>query len=534
MSPAPTRRRIVAALIAAALAATAAGAAASSATAAAGAVTNGGFESGLSGWSVSGTTSASTVASGGSAGSNRLNHYLAASGSVTTYQAVTLTGTGWWTFSAKVRSGGGLGTSRLQVTGCGTTEYRTVPDTTNGNGWVRLAVSFNATSTTCYVSLYTSGSAGAWAHMDEATLSTGKVSRAIRGADLSSVLKNEAFGGRYYTSSGAQIDPFKAFGNAGANVARFKVWVNPADGYNTASKVVTAAKRAQAYGMKIMVDFHYSDTWADPGKQYVPSAWAGQTVAQMTSSLATHTTSTLTALKNAGVTVDYVQVGNEINPGMLWPYGQSYDVDTTDGVAGAQWNNLAGFLTAGSNAAKAVFPSTKVVLHLTDIGSGVSGLTWWLDAMTARSVPYDIIGLSYYGYWHGGLGNLQTVISGVSSTYNKDVIVVETAYPFTLSDDTPAATNVIDTSAELVSGYPASAAGQAAWVRAVQDVVAGAPGGRGLGVIYWEPAWTAVAGAGWDPADSTSGNEWENQAMFDFNSRQLDASFATFAKDSSD
>ncbi|WP_228373531.1 glycoside hydrolase family 53 protein [Demequina gelatinilytica] len=534
MSPTPYRRRLVATFLALALAATAAGAAASSASAAAGSITNGGFESGLSGWSVSGTTSASSVVSGGSAGSYRLNHYLASTGSVSTYQAVTLTGTGWWTYSAKVRSGGGLDSTRLQVTGCGATEYRTVPDTNNGDGWVRIAVSFNATSTTCWVSLYTNGSAGAWAHMDEATLSQGKVSRTVRGADLSSVMKNEAYGGRYYTSTGTKIDPFKSFGEAGANLARFKVWVNPADGYNTASKVVTAAKRAQAYGMKIMIDFHYSDTWADPGAQGVPSTWSGQSVSQMTTSLANHTTSTLTALKNAGVTVDYVQVGNEINPGMLWPYGQSWDVNTSDGVTGAQWNNLAGFLTAGSNAAKAVFPSTKVILHLTDIGSGVSGLTWWLDPITARSVPYDIIGLSYYGYWHGGLGNLQQVITGLSSTYNKDVMVVETAYPWTLSDDTPTFQNVIDTSAELVTGYPATTAGQAAWVRAVQDVVAGAPGGRGLGVVYWEPAWTAVAGSGWDPTDASSGNAWENQAFFDFNSRQIPAAFATFAKDSSD
>lgn len=193
-------------------------------------------------------------------------------------------------------------------------------------------------------------------------------------------------------------------------------------------------------------------------------------------------------------------------------------------MSAAQWDNLAAFLTAGHNAVKSVSPSTQTILHLTNINNGIGGLTWWFDEVTARHVPFDLIGLSYYGYWHGKLADLQNAVSTLSARYDKNVLVVETAYPFTLQDDpNPAWPNSIDQPSQLVKDYPATPEGQAANSRAVQDVVAAAPGGRGIGAVYWEPAWTDVAGNGWDPADPASGNAWENQAMFDYQGRELPA-----------
>jgi arabinogalactan endo-1,4-beta-galactosidase len=222
------------------------------------------------------------------------------------------------------------------------------------------------------------------------------------------------------------------------------------------------------------------------------------------------------------VPADYVQVGNEINPGLLHPHGQTWDVDPSDGVDGAQWDNVAAFLTAGARAAKAVDPRTTVMLHLTNINNGVDSLTWWFDEVTARGVPFDLIGLSYYGYWHGSPADLQDAVSTLSARYSRDVLVVETAYPWTLADDPEAPwENIVDLPSELVAGYPATPESQAAQFRAVQDAVVSAPGGRGLGAVYWEPAWTAVPGAGWDPEDPSSGNAWENQAMFDHAGRLL-------------
>src|SRR5699024_8828617 len=130
-----------------------------------------------------------------------------------------------------------------------------------------------------------------------------------------------------------------------------------------------------------------------------------------------------------GIQVAMVQVGNEINPGMLWPLGQTWDVDESDGVAGAQWENLSRFLTAGSRAVTEVFPDAEVMLHLTNIHDGLDGLTWWFDEAVARGVPFDVIGLSYYPYWHGTFHDLQAAIAALAARYARDVVVVETAYP---------------------------------------------------------------------------------------------------------
>ena len=486
-------------------------------------VGNAGFESGLDGWTSTGVAGSATGAAAGQDSDHRLNHWLDADGTVTTGQSVSGLTPGWWTFSAAAKSGGPVGSSQLVTSGCAVNGATTVPSTETDDRWLQLSVSAYVTGDSCTVGLTTSG-AGAWASLDSVTLAAGQVTRDIRGADLSGVPRNEDHGAEYFAADGSAVDPVEAFADAGANLVRLKVWVDPADGYNDTADVVAMALRAKAAGMQVLVDFHYSDRWTDPGAQGVPAAWVGMSAAEMTVALTDYTTTVMTALVDAGVTPYAAQVGNEINPGMLWPLGQTWDVDTTDTVTGAQWDTLAGFLTAGSTAVTAVSPSTKVMLHLTNINNGIDGLTWWFDEVAARSVPFDLIGLSYYGFWHGTLADMQEAVTVLSGRYDRDVIVVETSYPFTLDDDpNPAWENVIDLPAELVTGYPATPAGQAANFRAVQDVVAAAPGGRGLGVVYWEPAWTSVPGAGWDPADPASGNAWENQAVFDFDGRALPA-----------
>jgi arabinogalactan endo-1,4-beta-galactosidase len=525
----PSRRRIalgaVAGLTAFALMAlTAQSASADRGSGAAPVVTNPGFEAGASGWTSSGTIGAAKVESGGHDSPSRLTHWLATDGTVTTSQRVRIDGKGPFTFTASVKSGGGLAASSLTISDCGRQSSVVVPSTESDDAWLTLSVSAEVRGKACTLGLVTTGATGAWASMDDVTVTPGRVERTIRGADLSNVLKNEDLGARYLDEKGRRVDVVREFASAGANVVRLKVWVDPADGYNTTEKVVEMAKRVKRAGMQLLVDFHYSDRWTDPGAQGMPAAWVGLTPEQVTQAVYDHTREVLDALAAAHITADYVQVGNEINPGMLWPLGQTWDVVPGDGVDGAQWDNLAAFLTAGARAVKDVNADTKVILHLTNINNGIEGLTWWFDEVTARAVPFDLIGLSYYGYWHGSLADLQEAVTVLSGRYDRDVVVVETAYPFTL-DDNPNVTweNVIKAPDELVPGYPATPAGQAANFRAVQDVVVSAPGGRGLGAVYWEPAWTAVPGNGWDPADPASGNAWENQAVFDFSGRALPA-----------
>ncbi|MET9590426.1 arabinogalactan endo-1,4-beta-galactosidase [Streptomyces sp. NPDC006516] len=474
---------------------------------------NTGFESGATGWSTysaGGQNTASFTEAGGHGGSTRLSHWSASAYKVETYQYLSGLTDGTYTLSAWVRSGGGQNSAYIALRNCGSAEQRTdLPPTANG-AWIRLVTSVKVTGGSCTISLNSDAHAGEWANFDDITFTPGSTGLSVRGGDLSTLPKNEAYGATYRNASGAAGDAMSILKSSGMNYVRLKVWVNPADGYNNKARVLAMAKRAKALGMKTLVDFHYSDAWADPGKQNKPAAWAGHSYAQLRTDVHNHTYDVLNALKAQGTTADMVQIGNEINGGMLWPEG------STD-----NWSQLAGLITSGANAAKAVSSGTKVALHLAEGGDN-AGTRWWFDNAVAQKVPFDVIALSYYGYWHGSLSELQTNLDDAASRYGKPVLVAETAYAHTLANDDGLENNVA-TAGQLVSGYPATPAGQAANLRDVMNVVEAVPGGRGLGAVYWEPAWTAVTGSGWDPADPSSGNAWENQAVFDYNGRLLPA-----------
>jgi arabinogalactan endo-1,4-beta-galactosidase len=170
---------------------------------------------------------------------------------------------------------------------------------------------------------------------------------------------------------------------------------------------------------------------------------------------------------------------------------------------------------------QAVSSSTRVMLHLAEGGNNTQH-RWWFDQAVARGVPFDVIGVSHYLYWHGNAASLQANITDLALRYNKDVLVAETSYGFTLAQD-DAEANVFNSALQQAAGYAASAEGQSDAVRAVLNAVRAVPNGRGLGVVYWEPTWTAVSGNGWDPANPSSGNGWENQALFDYSDRALPA-----------
>ncbi|WP_325052728.1 glycoside hydrolase family 53 protein [Streptomyces triticirhizae] len=345
-------------------------------------------------------------------------------------------------------------------------------------------------------------------------LLAGGVARAadgpIRGVDVSSLPKAEDLGAVFRRADGSTADALTILAENGANWVRLKVWVNSPDGYHDTARIAALARRAAALGMEILVDFHYSDSWADPGQQHKPAAWAGLDAAGLERAVAEHTSAVLGALVEQGTPAGMAQIGNEINAGMLWPDGSTDDFD-----------RLAALLTAGAEAAAEVSPSTRRALHLAEGGDNAL-FRWWFDNATARAVPFEVIALSFYGYWHGTLPELQANLHDLVARYDRDVVVVETAYPFTLGSDDDHE-DIIGEESQLVAGYPATPEGQLRWVRDIASVVAGVPGGRGLGVFYWEPAWTAVAGNGWDPADPASGNAWENQAVFDYQGTVLPA-----------
>ena len=277
-----------------------------------------------------------------------------------------------------------------------------------------------------------------------------------KGADVSWITEMEAAGRKFYNSTGTEQDLFAILKGLGMNTIRLRVWVNPAGGWNGKANVVDKAVRAKNAGMRIMINFHYSDSWADPGKQTKPAAWTGDAAALKTA-LAAHTTDVLNALKAAGVTPEWVQVGNETNDGMLWPEGKA----STNMAAYAQ------FVTAGYDAVKAVFPSAKVIVHVSN-GWDNSLFRWNIGGLVANGAKFDVIGMSLYpSYVAGGwqVANTQCLanMNDMVSRYNKEVMIVEVGMPW----DQAAQSKVF-----------------------IEDLIAKTKtvsGNKGLGVLYWEP-----------------------------------------------
>jgi arabinogalactan endo-1,4-beta-galactosidase len=204
-----------------------------------------------------------------------------------------------------------------------------------------------------------------------------------------------------------------------------------------------------------------------------------------------------------------VQTGNEINGGMLWNYGST-----------SNWSQLAALLTSGINGVKAADSATKIVLHIANAAADSTDKAWYQNAVN-YGIPFDVIGLSYYDYWHGPLDQMQTTLDDLRATFKKPVMIAETAYPWTMANGDAETNSVTSSNTTLDAGYPATPAGQAANFRDVLSICQAVANGGCLGAFYWEPTWTVVAGNGWDPANASSGDGWENQAMFDFSDKAL-------------
>jgi arabinogalactan endo-1,4-beta-galactosidase len=276
------------------------------------------------------------------------------------------------------------------------------------------------------------------------------------GADASWVTQMEAAGQRFYNSAGTQQDLFTILQGKGITAIRLRVWVDPANGWNNTADVVAKAKRATALGMRIMVDFHYSDSWADPGQQTKPTAWAGQNASALAASVNAHTLSVLNALKTNGVTPLWVQVGNETSDGMLWQEGRA-------SVSATSFHNFADFVNAGYSATKAVFPNAKVIVHVAN-GQDNTTAQWLYDGLRTNGANWDVCGLSLYpasNNW--GTMNAQALatMQNLATRYGKEVMICEVG--MSVSSATACRDFITDLIAKTKT----------------------VPGG--LGVFYWEP-----------------------------------------------
>lgn len=280
------------------------------------------------------------------------------------------------------------------------------------------------------------------------------------GADVGWLSQMDATGYKFYDTDGTPKECLSLLKDRGINTIRLRVWVNPSDskvnGHCSKEETVAMAIKAQNLGMRIMIDFHYSDSWADPGKQTKPTAWSTHTFSELLNDVYNHTYDVLDALKTAGVTPEWVQIGNEIPGGMLWPEGST-----------SNWGQLAQLLNKGYDATKAINNAIKVVVHL-DEGNNNAKFRTFFNNATSNGVKYDVIGLSYYPYWLNSdyknlIADLEFNLKDMNSRYSKEVMVVEVGGDFNLFQNT----------------YDMLVA----TIKAVKSV----PDNKGLGVIYWEP-----------------------------------------------
>lgn len=354
----------------------------------------------------------------------------------------------------------------------------------------------------------------------------------IKGMDVSTLLEEEACGAKYY-DHGREADLFDILKNYGVNSIRLRLWNDPYDekgnpygaGTNDLEKTIILARRAKEHGMGWLLDFHYSDFWADPGKQIVPKAWRGLDEAGLEQAVYDYTVEVMKRLEKEGLLPSMVQVGNELTNGLLWPTGKKPEYD-----------NMARYINAGIRGVRFVDRQVPIMIHLDNGGLNEMYVDWFEHFME-RCEPFEIIGLSYYPFWHGTMEQLEFNMRDMAGRYGKQLVIAEVSMGFTMEDYRDREKLPRDelkgmaTRAELVEHleYPMSPQGQADFMWDIMTRIQSVPGGAGF--YYWEPAWIPVCGCGWaneaaliyTGEQGPGGNEWANQALFDYDGNVLPA-----------
>ncbi|WP_421893337.1 glycoside hydrolase family 53 protein [Marinoscillum sp.] len=347
------------------------------------------------------------------------------------------------------------------------------------------------------------------------------------GADLSYVNQILDHNGQYL-DEGEVRDPYRIFKDHGANLARFRIWHNPKwtqevygdEGtqlYNDLLDVERSIRLAKAQGLSVLLDFHYSDTWADPGSQQVPAAWRDITeIGVLADSVYDYTFQTLTYLNQKGLMPEFVQIGNETNCGMMLT--GAVDGFPSCNVCDDGWANMGAVLNSGIQAVRAVSADsdikTKVMLHVAD----PVNVDWWFEGATSVGgvTDFEFIGFSYYPIWHTGisLDRLGETVSGFVTKFKREVIILETAYPWTTEGDDNY--NNLFGGESPLTGYPYTQDGQLSLMKRITQTLISA---GASGVIYWEPAWISS-----EMKDKWgTGSSWENNTFFDFDGNTIPA-----------
>lgn len=312
----------------------------------------------------------------------------------------------------------------------------------------------------------------------------------LAAADFSGLAFFESRGVTY-KDHGQVLDGLQILKNHGFNCVRLRLWTGSAaqaaaDPYNYGNNLeytIPLAVRVKNAGLLFSLDFHYSDTWADPGHQITPILWTNLDFAQLVGTMRSYNSNTIASFAAAGAMPDFVQIGNEITGGMLWPLGK------VSGNGGGSWSNLGQLMKSAvqgiQDAANALgSPMPKIIVHI-DRGGDWAATEWFFDNLNAQGVPYDIIGESYYPFFHGPLANLNTCLSNAAVRYGKPVIVAEHAFPWT---------NTVTSWTNKLDGFAPTISGQVGFIAALARIVKSVPNHLGLGVFYWGAEYQAVSG----------------------------------------
>ena len=355
----------------------------------------------------------------------------------------------------------------------------------------------------------------------------------IVGMDVSSLVEVEDCGGKFY-DNGIEGDALSILKAHGANMVRLRLWNDPYDaegnsysaGYSDIKTVLKLAKRASKLGLDWLLDLHYSDCWADPGKQTIPKAWQGMNVDELETAVYEYTLNVLKECEEAGLKPQMVAIGNELSNGLLWPYAKV-----------PEYANIARFVSAGIRASREFDAKIPVMIHLDNGGNNELYRRWFDNYFANNGLDFEYIGLSYYPFWHGTLDMLRDNMNDIASRYGKKLIVAEVSMGFTL-DDYKDYEKLPDelrkgmaTKKELAEKvpFPMTPEGQRDFMKAFLDVIHGIRDNMCEGYFYWEPAWLPVPGSEWATAAACEymhekgpgGNEWANQALFDYDGNAL-------------
>lgn len=360
----------------------------------------------------------------------------------------------------------------------------------------------------------------------------------VKGMDLSTLLELERCGAKYY-DHGQEMDILDIMKKYDVDTIRLRIWNDPwsedgksyGAGENDVKTTLEIAKRVTAAGFGVLMNFHYSDFWADPGKQIKPKAWKDYSVDELEQAVYDFTLETMELFKKEGVNITMVQVGNELSNGLLWPEGM-----IREDLGKTEYDNVARFVSAGIRAVRKVTPDAGVMIHL-DNGGNNELYRRWFDHYVERGEDFDMIGLSYYPFWHGTMDMLIDNMNDIAERYHKDLVIAEVSMGYTM-DDYKSYEKLTDeerkgyaTRPALVEKieFPMTVQGQYDFTKTLLERLLTVKDGRGKGFFWWEPAWIPVAGSGWATPESLKymndpgpcGNEWANQALFDYEGNAL-------------